>query len=296
MAMTPATTSLISRFVFWPYCAGVGYSAIGVFAARAEIAKARGADKIVALGGLCYAIPLAIFGAEHLARSRVVMNLVPVWMPWRLFWTYFVGVALFAAALSILLKRHVRLSATLLGIMFVLFVLMMDIPGVVAGPGKSIFLGLGAEGTFLRRRRLCACGKPDSRRQELACYFGALFYWGSRHFLWSGKSAASRVRARSSSARDHPGLGSGPRFLGIFAGAVLLVAGACLLANKKTREAATYLGVVILLLVLFVYLPLMIAKPLEIGGLNYVGDTLLYAGTVLVLAAATGKGSDSAKA
>ena len=128
-ALFAAAPSLISRFVFWPYCAGVAYSAIGIWVARAEVAKARGLEKIVALGSLCYAVPLAVFGAEHLARPLVLRNLVPVWMPWRLFWAYFVGVALFAAALSILLKRYVRLSATLLGTMFLLFVLMMDRPG-----------------------------------------------------------------------------------------------------------------------------------------------------------------------
>ena len=33
------------------------------------------------------------------------MQLVPAWMPARLFWAYLVGVALFAAALSLSLKK-----------------------------------------------------------------------------------------------------------------------------------------------------------------------------------------------
>jgi hypothetical protein len=47
---------------------------------------------------------------------------------------YFVGFALVAAALSIILMQHVGWSATLLGIMIFLFVLMIHLPNVVANP------------------------------------------------------------------------------------------------------------------------------------------------------------------
>ena len=49
-------------------------------------------------------------------------------MPWRLFWAYFVGVALVAASLSIATKIQVRWSGLLLGLTMFLFVAMMDIP------------------------------------------------------------------------------------------------------------------------------------------------------------------------
>jgi uncharacterized integral membrane protein len=65
---------------------------------------------------------------------------------------------------------------------------------------------------------------------------------------------------------------------------VLVSAGIALVINKKARMAATCLGVVILLLVLFVYLPILVASPTDIVSLNYVADTLLYSGAVLVLA------------
>jgi uncharacterized integral membrane protein len=69
---------------------------------------------------------------------------------------------------------------------------------------------------------------------------------------------------------------------------VLIVSGACLVANKKAREAATYLGVMILLLVLFEYLPMLIASPKDIVSLNYFFDTLFFGGAVLLLADASG--------
>jgi hypothetical protein len=47
--------------------------------------------------------------------------------------------------------------------------------------------------------------------------------------------------------------------------------------------AATCLGIMILLLVLFVYLPILVASPTDLESLNYFFDTLLFSGAALVL-------------
>src|SRR6202451_971189 len=107
---------------------------IALWAARADIERARGLDKIVALSNLCFAAPLAVFGALHLSAARGLMPMVPSYMPWRLFWAYFFGFALLAASLSIATKIQVRWSGLLFGIAMVLFVAMMDIPGALAKP------------------------------------------------------------------------------------------------------------------------------------------------------------------
>ena len=72
-------------------------------------------------------------------------------------------------------------------------------------------------------------------------------------------------------------------------GAVLVAAGLCILANKKTRLAATFLGLMILLLVLFVYLPLLVKGPADIVNVNYFFDTLMFGGAILLLADASGE-------
>jgi hypothetical protein len=57
--------------------------------------------------------------------------------------------------------------------------------------------------------------------------------------------------------------------------------------------AATYLGIWLVLLVLFVYGPILIvalADPstaVKVEGINYFADTLLFAGAILTLASAT---------
>ena len=70
--------------------------------------QARGLDKVVALRNLCFALPLAVFGALHLSAAQGLKAMVPAYMPWRLFWAYFVGFALIAASLSIATRTQLR--------------------------------------------------------------------------------------------------------------------------------------------------------------------------------------------
>jgi hypothetical protein len=129
-----ATFFGISRTVVSMCAAGVLVFLIALWAAKTDIARASGLDKIVALSNLCFAVPLAVFGALHLAGVEIVLPLVPRFMPWRLFWAYFVGFALLSASLSIATKIQVRWSGLLFGIMMFTFVAMLIIPGVIAHP------------------------------------------------------------------------------------------------------------------------------------------------------------------
>jgi uncharacterized membrane protein YphA (DoxX/SURF4 family) len=76
-------------------------------------------------------------------------------------------------------------------------------------------------------------------------------------------------------------------------GAGLLVAGVSFLLNRKTRTAAAWLGGWILLTVLVIYGPVLImalrdpGTAVEVKGINYFADTLLFAGVILALARAT---------
>src|ERR1700683_2807363 len=78
--------------------AGILVSLIALWAARADLAHDRPLDKIVALANLAFAAPMAVFGALHIWGIEFVRDIVPAYMPFRLFWAYFVGVALIAAS------------------------------------------------------------------------------------------------------------------------------------------------------------------------------------------------------
>src|SRR5260370_7167959 len=133
-----ATFFEISRSVVSMCSAGILLFFVALWAAKTDIARAGGLDKIVALTNLCFAIPLAVFGAEHLSGARFIMLSVPSYMLWRLFWAYFVGFALLCASLSIATKIQVRWSGLLFGTMMFLFVAMVHIPRVLASPSDRI--------------------------------------------------------------------------------------------------------------------------------------------------------------
>ena len=68
---------------------------------------------------------------------------------------------------------------------------------------------------------------------------------------------------------------------------VYAFAGTLLLAGKKTRVAATWLGVTVLFVELVVYVPIGVVERASLNdGLNYVADTLMFCGAVLLLASA----------
>src|SRR5258708_18957152 len=115
--------------------AGILLVFVALWGAKTDIARAGGLDKIIVLSNLCFAVPLAVFGAEHLWSARFIMLTIPPYMPWRLFWAYFVGFALLSASLSIATKIQVRWSGLLFGIMMIVFVAMVHIPRVLASPG-----------------------------------------------------------------------------------------------------------------------------------------------------------------
>jgi uncharacterized membrane protein len=273
------------------FAAGLALLVIGLWASKNDIARARGIDKIVALTYLCFAIPLAVFGAEHLSSGNSMENGVPPYMPWRLFWVYLVGFALIAASLSIATKIHVRWSGLLFGTMMFLFVAMLHLPGAVKAGGRIPWtivvreMSFGGGGWVLagiamggeRGRILITVGR-------VLIAFAAIFF-GVQHFLHPlglpgvplEKQMSTWIPARA--------------FIDYLTGAFLIIAGVCFLLARRTRMAATYLGAWIVLLVVVVYGPVLFAAladpntDVKVEGLNYFADTLLFGGVILSLSA-----------
>jgi uncharacterized membrane protein len=295
LALTLAAFS-IPASVFWPYFLGVALLAIGLpIILKNEVPQAHGLDKFMPFGRLFYAAPLAVFAGEHFTVAQFIAPLVPSWIPAHLFWAYFVGVALVAAALSIVVKKYSQLAATLLGIMIFLFVVLIHIPRVLGNPRdrfawavalRDLSFSGGAFAFAGAQTKPASPGKTKSPLITLARYFTAIaaLFFGIEHFLHPDFAPGVPL------AKTTPTWIPLHLFWAYLAGAVLLASGASLLVNKQSRLAATYLGLTILLVVLVIYLPILISIPSDIGnGLNYFADTLLFSGTALLLADALPK-------
>jgi putative oxidoreductase len=283
-----------SRTVLSMCTAGILVFFVALWAAKTDIARARGLDKVVALSNLCFAVPLAVFGALHLSDVEFVMPMVPSYMPWRLFWGYFFGFALLGASLSIATKIQVRWSGLLFGIAMFLFVAMLDIPGALASPRDRFGwtfvireMTFGGGGWILAGNAMRGQGGGKLITVGRVLIAIAAIFFGVEHFLHP--AAAPGVPLQKIMPEWIPGR----LLIGYVTGAILLVAGASILLAKKTRMAATYLGTWIVLLVLFIYGPILIAAladpstDVKVEGINYFLDTLLFAGAILALASAT---------
>jgi uncharacterized membrane protein len=278
--------------------AGLVLLAIGMIAAKNDLVQARGIHKIVALTHMCFATPLAVFGAEHLSSSQSLLAIVPSFMPWRMFWVYFVGFALIAASLSIATKRLVPWSGLLVGAMMFLFVAMLHLPGAATTGGRILWtivireMSFGGGGWVLagiaigRKREGWGKGFITAGRVLIAI---AAIFFGVQHFLHPLGLPGVPL------AKQMPAWIPVPTVIDYVTGAFLMAAGLCFLLTWKTRFAATYLGSWIVLLVVAIYGPVLIgalpdpSASVQVEGINYFADTLLFAGVILSLAAANRK-------
>ena len=273
--------------------AGLALLVIGLFAAKGDIARARGIDKIVALTYLCFAIPLAVFGAEHLSMGKLMVNGVPSYMPWRLFWVYLVGFALIAASSSIATKIQVRWSGLLFGTMMLLFVAMIHLPVAIAAGGRFpwtiVFreMSFGGGGWVLAGIAMGGSGDGQGRSLitvgRVLIAIAAIFF-GVQHFLHPLGLPGVPLQ------KEMPTWIPARAFIDYLTGAFLIIAGVCFLLARRTRMAATYAGAWIVLLVVVIYGPVLfgaLADPstaVKVEGLNYFADTLLFGGVILSLA------------
>ena len=230
-----------------------------------------------------------------------VPNMVPSWMPAHLFWAYFVGCALLAAATSLTVRKFVRLSSTLLGLMFFLFVCMIHIPNALAHPKDRFAWAVALRDLSFAGGAWALAGlhsrASSPQQSKWMILFGriviaiAAIFFAVEHFLHPEFAPGVPLEKMTPSWVPFPSV------WGYLAGAILLAAGIGLALNKKSRIAAASIGALMTVLTLFLYLPILIlahggTTPEIMEAINYVADTLLYAGAALVLASALPRDPD----
>lgn len=284
--------ALLLGKVFWPYFAGAVVLIVGLARmSRTGALQARGIDRAIAFGPLFFAAPMAVFGGDHFIAAKVVIDSVPSWIPWHLFWVYLVGTALIAASLSIVTKKYSVLAATLLSAMIFCFVLLIHIPNFVANPGNRILFAIVLrDSSFSGGALMCAVAQAQewprhvSRRLTALVRYVvgvAVVVFGAEHFLHPEFVPVVPL------TQLMPPWIPGHLFVAYVGGAVLIACGLSMILNWRARLAASWLGIYVFVVVVLVYLPIMIANLGDIGnGLNYFADTLAYGGAALLLARA----------
>lgn len=217
-----------------------------------------------------FGIPWIIFGIQHFMYAGFVRDLVPAYMPVRIFWVYLTGIAMIAAGIGFIIRQQTQLAAFLLSCMLLLFILMLhplllakepqvgihwtrvmqDMAIMGAALGLAVIWGgLAADPNELRGWRAWLTSR-QARMIARYCYALPLVVLGAQHFTHN-----AFVTAR---IPDYFPL---KNFFDYLIGILLIVAAYGMLFTANVRWVASALGVLLIALALLQHIPLLIANP-----------------------------------
>ena len=278
--------------VIWSYAAfGVVFAlGVGTIILHGDWQKAGGWDKLILLGPVFYAAPIAAFGTEHFTITKIIASLVPKWIPWHYFWAYLVGTCLILAGLSLVTGIQVRFSASSLALMFLLFVVLMDVPGWLHHPRDRFGLTFALRELSFSGGPLALAASLSTKWSKrgahilrtIATYFVTIpvLFYSFEQFMHGDHVPGVPLEPLT------PGYVCGHAIWTYVTASVYAAAGLLLLVGKKTRVAAAWVGLSVLVVELVVYVPFAAVERASLEGLNYLADTLMFCGTVLLLAGA----------
>jgi uncharacterized membrane protein YphA (DoxX/SURF4 family) len=290
--VTLVNSSAIPSEVLWSYLVSGVVVAIWVVATVLgdDWSKARGFDKLILAGPIFYAAPLAGFGTEHFTRAEAIASFVPAWIPWHQFWAYFIGASFIAAAVSMATRIQARLSASLVALTFFLFVVLMDIPAWAEDPRDRLAFTLALRELAFSGGALALAASLtsplDRGRNILAtiaryCIAIPVLVYSFEQFTHGNDVPGVPLKLVT------PDYVYGHAIWTYLAAVAYALAGILLLVGRKARAAATWLGLTVLFLELVVYVPIAVMQRASLdNGFNYLADTLLFCGAVLLLAGA----------
>ncbi|MCB0302742.1 MAG: DoxX family protein [Calditrichaeota bacterium] len=97
---------------------------------------------------IVFAVVMGVFGLFHFMNGPAMAGMVPI--PGGVIWVYITGLALIAAAVSIITGKMAKTGSLLLGVMLLIFALTVHFPGATQGDPA-------ATGNFLKDLGLAAC-------------------------------------------------------------------------------------------------------------------------------------------
>lgn len=282
----------IQGAVLWSYLFFIAVLAAGLITGllHGDWQRARGFDRLLFFGPLFYAAPLTAFGVEHFTQTKSIASLIPRWIPWHLIWTYLIGTGFVLAGFSLVTRILASLAARLVALTFFVFVVVMDVPAWATNPGDRFAMALAL-------RELAFCGgalalasalarSEHGRGAEIAAavarYFLAvpIVVYSAEQLMHGNYVPGIPLRQLT------PDYVYGHALWTYLSAAAYGVTGVLLVAGIKTRLAATWAAVSVLIVELFVYVPMAVVERGSLKGINFLADTLMFCGAVLLLAGA----------
>lgn len=114
---------------------GSGAFVIAYFLSNGIYGRPRWIKMINAVGMISrylFALSLVVFAIQHIMYESYIETLIPSWMPATAYWSWLVIAGFLLAAVSLITRIQVSLATTLLGMMFLLWVLILHAPRAIA--------------------------------------------------------------------------------------------------------------------------------------------------------------------
>jgi uncharacterized membrane protein len=266
------------------------------FAARLSNISELSLDRIKP-GRFLLALPMLVYPVLHFVYTNFVAGIIPPWIPWHLFWTYFTAVTIMAAGVAIVFKKHAQLAATLLGIEIFLFCALIhmflifhktgdpwaeramfgDLPSRLInfpkdlGMSGAAFIFAGTQSEAFR-----TSGKDTVLTIGRLIFAVCIAAFGVLHFVYPAYGPGLPPMSANVSFPI-----PGHLFWVYLTASALLASAACIATNWKVREAAMLLGLMIVLFDLITWVPVFAAHPMELTG-NWLKDMGIAGGAFIL--------------
>jgi uncharacterized membrane protein len=272
----------------------------GALIYRPILRSATVADALIDFAPVLVAASIAVFSMEHFFDASDIAELVPAWVPFHLFWAYAVGAALVAVALSFVIRRGMRWSALLLTILFALIVFTIHVPNTWTHWKERLYWNVLARDTLFTAGTLVltsALWRKHALGKTAFSFAVAgrvlisfvLLLFSIEHFLFPQFAPGIPL------PKVTPAWVPLPKFWAYLTGIAFLAAALGILRDRTLKWPVLLAGGVLLGLTVFLYLPILLTEfgsPKTVEGINYVFDTMLAAGTVLLCGLSSNRASN----
>jgi uncharacterized membrane protein len=250
---------------------------------------------MIKIARIFFAIPVGVFGLQYFLYGRLVGGLPPVppWTPGGQILAYVTGSVLIAISVSLLAKKEARLSATVLGILFLLCVVFLHAqsfsailhdgvtrtrafePLALAGAAFVLAMLVARESASLQ---FLAASNPLLAAIGRYLYAFSMIVFGLQHFQYA-RFIAYLV----------PSWIPFHLFWAYATGAAFIAAGLAIATQVFSALAARLLGLMFLLWALLLHAPRVAAQPYNGDEWTSAFVALAFSGASFLLAAYSSK-------